>query len=149
MAQLERPRRVGGRRQRVVHQRGREPLTGLVVRQLHVERVGNALHDAAVNLAVDDGRLQHVPAVVRDDPPQDVDGARLPNVPPPRAISAVSPVRTSIVAGSIPRRSPTRWENIVTCPRPWGAAPLTTMTPPLGSTRTMALSFGAVAVAST
>ncbi len=54
-----------------------------------------------------------------------------------------------MASGSTPRRPPTSRENIVTCPWPCGAAPLTTVTPPSGPTRTTALSSGTVAVAST
>jgi hypothetical protein len=52
-------------------------LAGLVVGELHDQRVGNALHDAPVNLSVDDPRLEHVSAVMSNDPAQDPDGARV------------------------------------------------------------------------
>ena len=74
---------------------------------------------------------------------------RLPYVPPPCATRSESPVSTSMVSGSMPRRLPTSRENIVTCPWPCGAAPVTTVTPPFSWTRTTALSWGTVAVAST
>src|SRR5437879_999920 len=49
VAKLERARRVGGRGERVVHQRRGEPLAGLVVRELNVQRIGDALDNPAVD----------------------------------------------------------------------------------------------------
>src|SRR5258705_439405 len=77
VAQLEDGRRVRRGGARVVHQGRGEALAAVVVRELDVQRVGQALHHRAVDLAVHDPRLEHVAAVVRHDPAQDGDRAGL------------------------------------------------------------------------
>ena len=60
-----------------VHERGVEQLARLVVGHPLVERAADALRDAAVDLALDDHRVDQVAAVVDDGVLQDLDLRRV------------------------------------------------------------------------
>ena len=70
-------RQLGRRGDHVVDERAREDLPALVVDRLLVERLRDRLHDAAVHLALDDHRVDHVAAVVDRRVALDRDLARL------------------------------------------------------------------------
>ena len=53
---------------------------------------------------------------------------------------AVSECSTSMLSGSMPMRSATIWDQVVSWPWPCGVDPLTTWTLPVGSIRTVAAS---------
>src|SRR3954451_8938306 len=65
--------RLDGRRQEVVHERAGQVVAELVVRDLLVEGRRKAHRQAAVDLAVDDHRVDDVPAVVDGDESADLD----------------------------------------------------------------------------
>ena len=71
------PRRLGGGRHQVVHQRGRQRLAVLVVRRLLVQRGADALHDAADGLALDDHRVDHGAAILGHDVVEHLDRTEL------------------------------------------------------------------------
>ncbi len=66
--------------------------------------------------------------------------ARLPNVPMPYWTTPVSPWITVTSLILTPNSSATICANEVSCPCPWGDAPVKTVTFPVGSIRTVALS---------
>ena len=66
-------RHLGGVGHEEVHERRVEQLPGLVVGHPLVERAADALGDAAVDLALDDHRVDHGAAVVDDAVAQDLD----------------------------------------------------------------------------
>ena len=74
---------VVGARQRVVHQRAGEELTGGVVDHLLEESVADAVRHAAVDLALDDDRVDHGAAVVHRDVAEHVERRRCRRPPPP------------------------------------------------------------------
>src|SRR5215204_4005326 len=57
--------RRGG--EQVVHEAARQRVADLVVDEALVEHAADALYDAAGNLALDDLRVDHLPAVLADD----------------------------------------------------------------------------------
>ena len=63
-------------------------------------------------------------------------------VPIPAGVRAVSPWTTTTASMETPRRSATIWAKVVSWPWPCGEMPVVTVTVPLGSTRTVALSKG-------
>ncbi len=65
-------RKLGGRRHAVVRHRRRHQHAVLVVDGLLVHRLGDALRDTAVHLALDDGRVDRLAAVVDRNVLQDV-----------------------------------------------------------------------------
>ena len=67
---------------------------------------------------------------------------RLPPVPKPIGVIDVSPWRTTTSSNSTPSRSARIWANVVSWPWPCGEVPVKAVTVPLGSTRTIALSYG-------
>src|SRR5207249_3527072 len=66
-----------GRGHHVVHQRLRSRLTLIVVRELFVERAADALRDAAVNLSLDDARIDQGPGIAGDRVVDDRELSRL------------------------------------------------------------------------
>ena len=57
------PREIRGRRDQVIHERGCEWLTALVVEQLFEQCAADALGDATRDLAIDHHRIDHAAAV--------------------------------------------------------------------------------------
>jgi len=76
MLDLDR-RRVGGRRHQVVHERRRQELPVLVVRGVLEQRLAEPLDDAAADLPLDDGRVDHPAAVLDDDVARNAHGTGL------------------------------------------------------------------------
>ena len=74
---------------------------------------------------------------------------RLANVPMPNGMAAVSPPITVTQSIGIPSTSAATWANEVSCPCPWLAAPVATTARPEASIRTVAPSYGPMAVPST
>src|SRR5262249_56608621 len=65
---------------------------------------------------------------------------RLPKVPMPYCTTEVSPWTTNTSSIETPSMSATIWANDVSSPWPCGEMPVSTVTLPVGSTRTVALS---------
>ena len=76
MRRLDR-RHVGRGRQQIVHERRVQQLALLVVDELLVERVADAVRDAAVNLSFDEQRIDDRAAIVDDEVALDLDRRRL------------------------------------------------------------------------
>jgi hypothetical protein len=76
-------------------------------------------------------------------PPSAVE--RLPNVPKPWGAPPVSPWRTVTSSGLTPSASATICAHVVSCPCPWALEPVTSVTVPVRSTRTLPLSQPAAA----
>ena len=74
---------------------------------------------------------------------------RLANVPTPKGIAAVSPPTTVTHSIGTPSASAATCANEVSCPCPWLAAPVATTACPDASIRTVAPSYGPIAVPST
>ncbi len=72
-------RQIGGRGHEVVHERASQQLSFGVIGHLLEQRAAHALRHAAVNLTLDDRRIDDLAAVVRDDVPEqpNVAGARI------------------------------------------------------------------------
>ena len=77
-----------------------------------------------------------MPAFISADPPTAM--ARLPKVPIPWCTRSVSPWMTCTSSTATPTWSATIWANEVSVPWPWGEMPVSTVTLPLSSTRTVA-----------
>ena len=65
---------------------------------------------------------------------------RLPKVPMPYCTMAVSPWSTMTSSMPTPSSSAAIWAKVVSSPCPWGEAPVMTVTLPVGSILTVALS---------
>ena len=63
---------LGRGRQEVVDERRRQRVAGVVVDEVLEQHAADALHDAAEDLALDDRRVDHRAAVLRDDVAQDL-----------------------------------------------------------------------------
>ena len=76
---------VAGHRQRVVHQGAGQELAALVVDEPLAQRLADALGHRAVDLALDDHRIDDGPAVLDDHVVAHRRRARSPDPPPPTA----------------------------------------------------------------
>jgi hypothetical protein len=74
---------------------------------------------------------------------------RLANVPTPNGIAAESPPITVTQSSGMPSASAATCANVVSCPCPCAHAPVATTARPVESIRTLALSYGPIAVPST
>ena len=70
-------RHIGGGGNQIVHERRVQQLALLVVDELLVKCVADAVRHAAVNLPLDDERIDDRPAIVRHQVPLDVHHRRL------------------------------------------------------------------------
>src|SRR5208337_3424244 len=69
------PRNVAGFGQRVVHKLARDELAAVIIDGLFPEGLAEALHDASMDLAFDDQRVEKIAAVIDSDIALDFDGA--------------------------------------------------------------------------
>ena len=66
---------------------------------------------------------------------------RLAHVPPPYGTTAVSPETTATDSTGTPSSSATIWASAVRVPWPWSVSPVSTVTAPEGSKRTVVPSW--------
>src|SRR5207253_1747340 len=150
-------RHVVGLRQRVVHQRRREELAVVAVDDAFEQRLADPLRDGAVDLALDDQRVDDGAAVLDEGVASEPDARRLaidlddgdvhggrerrPRGRPPRGATSVSTARTRTASMEMPRRSATSCAIVVAWPWPCDGKLVTQLTVPSAPIVTVAASM--------
>src|SRR5207245_2378579 len=128
-------------RQRVVHQRRREELAVVAVDDAFEQRLADPLGDGAVDLTLDDQRVDDGAAVLDEAVAPESDAPRLATAPVPRGATSVSTASTRPASMEMPRRSATSCAIVVAWPWPCDGKLVTQLTVPSAPIVTVAASM--------